>query len=399
MLEPAAATGPGIRAFLRIGGTSLARQQLALVLALGCERVVCIAPALIPELVELQHIAERAGVQFHVIPAVRPLVGLVTAGDELIVLADGLFVSIHEAAGLLEAGQAVLVQPIEQGLAGGFERLDLNTASAGAMRLPGRLVERVAELPEDCDAVSTLQRIALQAGVRQRALPTGPIGGPFWCLVRSEEEAHALEPQWIRQRLLDGEPLGPSRWLARTIAYRLGSALLHAGSGPGLVMLGAVLLALIGFGAGWFGLAALGLTVCATGWITTEIATFLSRIESEVVRPRSVAAGRTIYGWVLDATIVVLAAWGSLPGGVANGSASGREHYFAAFILVALLRILPLGLGRTASAWLADRALLALALAAPVIAGIGSEAIHAGAVLAALVGMALPGVHGRLTRP
>ena len=207
MLEPAAESGAGPRAFLRIGGLTVARQQLALALALQCERIVCIAPALSNPIVELQHLAEAGGCQFHVIPGARPLVGLVTATDELIVLADGLFASTAEACDLLSDGQSVLVQPVEQGIAAGFERIDLNHAAAGAMRLPGRLVERLGDLPSDCDAVSSLQRIALQAGVRQRAIPVQGQDGLFWSLVRSDAEAHAIEPQWVRQRTRDARPL------------------------------------------------------------------------------------------------------------------------------------------------------------------------------------------------
>ena len=203
MLEPAGIAGEAPRAFLRIGGLTVARQQLALALELRCDRVICIAPRLTAELVELQHLAEAAKCQFHVVANARALVGLVTTVDEVFVLGDGLFVSIPEAAALLEEGQAVLVQPIEQGLAAGFERIDLNHAGAAAMRLPGRLIERLAELPTDCDATSSLQRIALQAGVRQRPIPAPGKDGLFWTMVRSEDEAHALEPLWVRQRTRD----------------------------------------------------------------------------------------------------------------------------------------------------------------------------------------------------
>ncbi|MDE2436891.1 MAG: hypothetical protein KGM49_11585, partial [Sphingomonadales bacterium] len=201
MLEMADATTP--RAFLRIGGTTVAQQQLGLALALGCQRVVCVAHGLRAPLIALQHEAERAGVQFHVIAGPRPLLGLVTAQDEVLAFGDGLFASRREAVELLEQGQAVLVQPIEQGLAGGFERIDINHAAAAAMRIPGRLVDQLAELPTDCDAASALQRIALQGGVRQRSIPSVADGHLFWTLVRSDDEAHAIEPRWIRQRTRD----------------------------------------------------------------------------------------------------------------------------------------------------------------------------------------------------
>jgi hypothetical protein len=394
MLEAAAEAGSNRRAFLRIGGTSVARQQLGLALALGCERVVCIAHGLGPELVELQHAAEKAGALFHVISGLRPLLGLVTAVDELIVLGDGLFASLGEAVALLELGQAVLVQPIEQGLAAGFERLDLNTASAGAMRIPGRLVERAGDLPADCDAFSALQRIALQAGVQQRRIPAAGQQGLFWGLVRSENEAHAIEPQWIRQRTAEAGPLGPSRWIARLLARRVGPALLHAGSDPGTVRLGAIALAVLGLGAGWFQLVPLGLALCAFGWIVGESADLLARIDKE-----GPAALPSHYGgafaWLMDIALIALTGWGTGQGPIQPP----HEAFFPAFMLVAMLRILPRSLGERASSWLGDRGILSLGLAAAVVSGFGSEVVHASAVLAALAGIAVPALAFRITRP
>ena len=44
-----------------------------------------------PEIAALQHEAERAGARFQLIPGPRGLLGQVTANDEVIALADGLF--------------------------------------------------------------------------------------------------------------------------------------------------------------------------------------------------------------------------------------------------------------------------------------------------------------------
>jgi hypothetical protein len=395
MLEPVAVGNSQPRAFLRIGGMTVARQQLSLALALNCERVVCIAQGLSPELIELQHAAEAAGAQFHVIPGPRPLAGLVTAADELIVLADSLFTSTVQAAALLDQGQAVLVQPIEPGLAAGFERIDLDQAGAGAMRLPGRLVERIADLPADCDAASALQRIALQAGIRQHPIPVPGQDGLFWTLVRGEDDAHAIEPQWIRQRTADGAPLGPSRWLARFAVRGLGPAMLHAGSGPATLAIAAAVAALFAVGAGWLALAPLGLALCALGWILREAAVLLVRIDRDPVRPRRALGSRVAYGWLTDGIVVALAGWGSSP----EPWPHAYDRYFPAFMLVALLRILPRSLGPRAAAWLEDRALLALGLAAAIVVGLGNHAIILAAVVAALAGILLPGLSSRLTRP
>lgn len=395
MLEPAVPGSMLPRAFLRIGGMSIARQQLGLALALECERIICLAHGLSAELIELQQAAEAGAAQFNVIANPRQLLGLVTTVDEVFVIGDGLFVSTPDAAALLEQGQAVLVQPIEQGLAAGFERIDLNHASAALMRMPGRLVDRIAELPSDCDATSALQRIALQAGVRQRLIPAPSGTTLFWTIVRSEEEAHALEPQWIRQRTRDDIPLSPARGLALLAVRGLGPALLHAGSGASMVGMAAAVLVIIALGAGWFGYIAAGLTCCAIGWALQEVASLLARIENDTaLQPRTLNS-RVVYGWVLDAALITLAGWSAalLPG----QSLLGR--FFPAAMLVGLLRLLPRALAGRWTASLQDRSLLALLLAGAVVASAQATAIELAALLLVTVGIVLPRGELVLTRP
>lgn len=395
MLAPAGAT-PGIRrAFLRVGGICVARQQAVLALHLKCERVVCIAGGLGPELLEIQHLVEAVGANFHVIANGRGLSRLVTAVDEVIVLDDGLFASTTQAASLLEEGQAILVQPVEGGLAAGFERIDLNHASAGAMRLPGRLIERLADLPSDCDVASALLRIGLQAGIRQRQIPLPGQDGLFWTLLRSEAEAHALEPQWVRHRTRDEGALNPARAVALAIVRGLGPAMLHAGTGPRAVVIGAAVLVLMAVGAGWFGLSILGLVFAAVGWMLRDVAVLLARIEADPGRSGRGLDRNEVYGWLIDASIIALAAWGSQGGTGWNQ----LDRYFAPFMLVAILRLLPRLLPSRWSGWFGDRALLAAGVAVAIAGGFGTGGIQAGAAVLAIVALALPLRQSRLTRP
>lgn len=395
MLEPVL-SGSTPRAFLRVGGVTVARQQLTLALALQAERVICLAHGVTPELVELQHCAEDAGASFHVIAHARALLGLITATDEVIALGDGLFASSPLALGLLGQGAGVLVQPIEQGLAGGFERIDLNHAAAAAMRVPGRLVDRIAELPADCDALSALQRIALQAGVAQRAIP--PLGqdAGFWTLIRSENDAHALEPAWIRQRTGGGEQFNPSRGLARAAVHSFGPSLLHAGSGAGSLVIAAVVLALLGLGAGWFGLVPLGLILCGLGWVVREAAVMLARIQSDSPHRGMIGVGRrAAYAWLLDGLLITLLVWNAAPA----AAPLSIERVFAPVMLFALVRILPHAIPHRATVWLKDRGLLALGLAGAVIAGVGSQAVYGVALGLAALGVVAGSLRARITPP
>ncbi|WP_374588175.1 hypothetical protein [Novosphingobium sp.] len=394
MLEPAAPGSRSARAFLRVGGLTVARQQVALALQLGCERVVCIAAGPSPELSELQQLIESDEAQFYLITQARALVGLVSAVDEVIVIADGLFATTSSLAALLEEGQGVLVQPIEQGLAAGFERIDLNHAFGGAMRLPGRIVERMAELPVDCDATSALLRIALQAGVRQKPIPQPDQARVFWTLVRSEDEAHALEPQWIRQRTRGEGDLSFSGALALLAVRSFGPALLHAGSGARFLVVAAAVLILLAIGAGWLGVAALGLGFVALSWIVRESAVMIARIETEQAVLRSGFDQKELFGWILDVLIVALASWG-IPAVAGEG---WFDRVFAPFMLVALLRILPRLVAQRWSGWFHDRALLALVLGGAMMAEAAEPTVMIAAGLLALGGILVPMGQGKLTR-
>ena len=399
LIEPAS-DSPVPRAFLRVGGLTVARQQLAIALALDCERIVCLAPALTPDILQLQHLAEARGAQFNVIPGPRPLLGLVNASDEVIAFADGLFGSTAEAVDLLSESQAVLVQPIEQGLAAGFERIDINHAAAGAIRIPGRLVDQIATLPPDCDAVSALQRIALQAGVRQRQIPTPGQDGLFWTLVRSDAEAHTIEPQWIRQRTRDTVPLGPARGLALIAVRSFGPAMLHAGTGAGALVIAAVVLALLALGAGWFNFPVVGLGLTALGWTLRESAALLGRIEYDAPPRRRGIDSLAAYGWAIDGVIVLLLGWGA---GI-DPAHSWLDRMFPPFMLIAGLRIVAAIHDGRWGAWLTDRSLLSVALIGALLGRVASEVSHGGAVLAAIAALALLGTgasvaESRLTRP
>ena len=328
-------------------------------------------------------------------PRHRVFFGATPGRDELIVLADGLFSSTAEAVDLLSAGQTVLVQPIEQGLAAGFERIDLNHAAAGAIRIPGRLVEQIATLPADCDPLSALQRIALQAGVRQRPIPLPGQDGLFWTLVRSDAEAHTIEPLWIRQRTRDTVPLGPARGLALLAVRSFGPTLLHAGTGARALVSAAVVLALLALGAGWFGLPVLGLGLIALGWVLRESAALLARIEHDAApRPRGIDS-LAAYGWAIDIVIVLLMGWGAVP----ELGYSWLDRMFPPFMLVAQLRIVAAIHDGRWGAWLTDRSMLSVALLGALLGRVGSEAAHGGAVVAAIAALAVLSTKTRLTRP
>ncbi|MGF7152972.1 hypothetical protein [Novosphingobium gossypii] len=261
-----------------------------------------------PELIALQHDAEDAGLQFAIATSAGQLAGLVTAADELVVISEGLFADPEQASALLEGrSPVVVVQPVEGALAAGFERIDINRATAGLMRVPGALVERLHELPVDVDAVSALTRIALQSGIAMREVPAAARTGSGWRMVRSEAEAYALEDEWMRARFAQEGPRTPGRTVARFAVLSFGSSLLHAGNASNVVsaaVLGAVAIAA---GAGWFGFMWCAFAFLAIAWLLVEASRLLRATERHALGQACPAIPRAdALVWLVDVGFAAL---------------------------------------------------------------------------------------------
>ncbi len=373
---------------LRVGGLSLARHQLGLALGLGCERIICVTTPHEPEMPVLRQAAEDAGAAFHAVPGVRGMLGLVSVADDVIAFAEGLLVWPELMLPLIEDGACVLSQPIERGLAAGFERLDLNHAAAGALRVPGRMIERLADVPSDADPFSILQRVALQSGVQQRVLPDLALEPGRWQLVRNDDQAHEVEEGWFRLHTHDEGVLGPSGRIARRGVRLIGPALLHAGSGGTVVALAALVLCGLALVTGWFGLTTTGCALAGAGWVLFLSASLFGRVERRslrLARPR--VAPMRVYSGVLDLTLALLMLWNESPH-------MGQGLVYRAFAPVMLLGLLRLGtsvMPPERVAWVADRALLALVLGLSSLAGWLDGAILGLGLL--YLGLALHAVH------
>ncbi len=385
MMDPASAGQPSPRAFLRIAGATLAQHQLGLALALDCQRVICIARETSPDVIALQHAAEATGLQFYLSTGPRQLASLVTASDELVVICEGLFVDSASAAALFAGrGAAVLVQPIEGAQVAGFERIDINRAAAGIGRIPGVLAERLHELPADCDAVSALTRIALQAGVELREVPVTARAGAGWRMVRTEAEALAVENEWLREQFSPAAGRSPGRVLARHGVIAFGSSLLHAGNASNALSLAVLaILALAGV-LGWFSLAWAGFLCAGAGWVLAAATRQIRRAERRALGEMPPAVPRAdALCWLVDAVFAGLAI-----------SVSERHvgepvlsWLFAPLMLMLLLVLVPRLVDARLNGWIGDRALLALVLA--VAAGLGQVGVVIEVLCLALVGAAL----------
>lgn len=382
MIESAEDDSAMLRAALKIAGRNIAERQLDLALTLGCERIICLAEGLAQPVIALQHQAEAAGAKFNIVNGSRQLLGLVTSTDELVVFSEGLLPTASEATEALAKGAGVLVFPVEKGVAAGFERIDLNHAWAGILSLPGRLVERLSELPPDCDAVSSLLRIALQGRVSESLLPENLLDGGRWVLVGSRATLAGLEKDWFRRHAAPPSPIVPGRAIARLAVRRFGGGLLSKGWRPvwfsgagGLVVLGAV-------GAAWYGFLVAAIAACGVGWLLGEAGSALGQIAGAGFGGKSSPRNRwPILGILVDLSLICVLTLGLY--------GTWSERAFPPLVLLGLLRI---GQRQISVKWveiLQDRAVLALVLALPAAFLLLLPAIQvlSIALIAALLGL------------
>lgn len=386
MMEPAGTGDPAPRAFLRLGGASLARHQLSLALSAGCTRIIGVARGITPELIELQHEAERAGASFHLVSGPRGLSPLVTAADEVLVLTEGVHVAADDVLPALEAGPVVVVQPAEIGIPAGYERIDLNHASAGVFLLPGRLLERLMELPDDVDPASSLMRIALQAGVRQMPQAQTAARGDRWLMIRTEAEADAAENGWI-ERATAAEGGTPGPYLARLLIRRVGPAALHGGSGPMIGAFTAAVIAAIGLAAAWFGYPAAGMVLAGAGWVARRATSMLERLVDQMLaRPMTNRWREPAFDLLFDVVLaaILVMALPTFPG------ERMVERWFAPVVLLGLVRLLARTFRTGWSPWVSDRLILALLLALMISGNVADLGVPAFVILLLAAGLVLP---------
>lgn len=165
-------TDPGITSGRRdVGGVSCLERQIDVALAMGCGRIILYAPLQDTFALRAQHLAENSGAQFRVIQRGRQLLGALKQQDELLVLAEGFLVADLEGLEPLRSGPVLLTIPAEVGASAGFERLDRDRAWAGAMVIPGRILEKLEGLGDDIEPVSALLRAARSGRVPELAIP------------------------------------------------------------------------------------------------------------------------------------------------------------------------------------------------------------------------------------
>jgi len=236
-----------LRAFQRIGGRSVIAWQVDLARELGCERVVCLCEGTSPDLIDLQRQVEAAGLTFNLIRGSIHLVGLVSADQDIVAIADGLVIDRKLAVDMLADRRGILALPAEAGIAAGFERIDAEHAWAGVFVARANIAAQMADLPPDSNTMSLLLRLALQGGTRRIPLDKDRLisGEVLLAIDRTEldrrekallehggERTHWSAPghsvsNWLARRLApDALARGPAIASAVAASLGLGSVVL-----------------------------------------------------------------------------------------------------------------------------------------------------------------------------
>jgi hypothetical protein len=316
---------------VRLGGRPVAWHQLQAALALGSERVVCLADAPGPALAALQRDAEGRGAKFHAVANHRALSGLVSAADTLFVFAPGVLPDREWLAQALGARAGVAVLPADGAVERGFERIDRDKAWGGVLAARGDAVEALAALPPDADPIAGLLRVALQRGARSVEIPERWLDDGRWALLGDRAAATRIEESWQARHV-------PAPALDRpgeALAHRLARVLLPRSAdnpalAPGLAI-GGTALAVAGGIAGYLGSTTAGLATLAIGALVALAGERLARFAltgAGEAAPRRFAEVRDA---LLDIALVAVAA---SPREFAEWTAP-----FAAAMLVAALRL------------------------------------------------------------
>ncbi|MCP5396692.1 MAG: hypothetical protein H6918_08155 [Sphingomonadaceae bacterium] len=356
-------------AFTRYGAHNLARHQLEQALDFGCEKIVVFCHGMSPDVLALQHVTEDVGARFHAITGSRPLSGLVSSADEILVLADGLLADGISLADLLGDRPGVTVMPAAKAVPAGFERIDGDRAWAGAMLLRGSMVERLADLPPDIDPASALLRIGLQGGTRMVPLPDIKDSSSDWILVREPGQLETASERAMLSRLKPSDWFAPLRAMADRLAGRSYTALVSKGISAAVVAAGAAFLALVSIVASWFAGAGAGFAVLALAAVIMMTAEAMERLDGEGKGVRRAA-------WLLDGALL---ATPLLPWQVQ----AWQAPLFAGIMLLGWLHMAALGPDKRWSAAAGDRAALFIVLAFAGFASVLLPAMQVIAILAA----------------
>lgn len=362
----------------RFLGRSTPQRQVEFAAACGCREVILLGGGRTAEAIATRHLAEGLGLSVREVSGPHGLARAGLAGERLLVLqADLLPDPSALPAGTDQTSGCIITLAAGPGVEAGYERIDLARAWAGLLVLPGALLPRLLDLPEDAEAAPALLRISLQAGLPDRVLDLSHLSDGSWCLARTAEDGRLAEEKWLARHLTpaSGDPL--SRQLAHGVLRRTGGQLLDRAWMQPLALGLALVMPLAALALCYWGRAAAGFSVLALAAPLLEAALGLGRL-------RQVRAGHFSRVESKLSHLRKLLDLALLAGGILAVSGTWLERGFAPLVLLAALYAVPPQGPARLIRW-RDRGLAA----ALVAAGAAALSAQAGLMLAALALLAL----------
>lgn len=307
-------------------GKSLSERQLDFALAAGCGRLILLGDGAGAAAIALRHRAEAAKARVQVVSDAHGLANSLGPEDELLVLQQNLLPESAAALEELQEGPVVLALPAGIGVQAGFERIDLERAWAGALIVPGALLPKLLDLPEDSDAPAALLRIALQHRLPEKRLSERDLSDGSWAVAGSADDPGQLQHNWVARHLAAAPDTGLSRRIAHWVLRKTGAKLLTAPHAMAAMLTATVLLLGGAVAAAWSGFAAIGFALIVLAAPAVEVAIGFARLKAA---PFGSAPNLGGFRLLLDAALLG-AGVGAIEGALLN-------RFFPPLVLLAAL--------------------------------------------------------------
>ncbi|WP_066043942.1 MULTISPECIES: hypothetical protein [unclassified Blastomonas] len=187
------------RGALPLAHGRLAMLHIDLAVQAGAGEILCLVGTVDDRIREIEGYAAQRGLAFHLVRSVADISVRLASEDELLVIADGLYVAPADMDRLArETGPFVASFAPGDGarvLIERFERIDINHVWAGLACVRARDLVEARDLPEDWSIQSALLRLAVQRGYRREVLPFSLAEAGRIAIVREAGEAEILALQ------------------------------------------------------------------------------------------------------------------------------------------------------------------------------------------------------------
>ena len=171
--------GGALRALLPLAGRTLIEYQARCLAAAGASPLIVLVERVPVALNDAFERLRSEGIAVVPVSDGGEAASRFEAGNELILLADGIAPDMGDLSALLEEGDTAVVTVPDDEQHEAFERIDGAHRWAGMARVDSAMLGATAAMLGDWDLQSTLLRRAVQAGARLVPSTTGDGRGPF----------------------------------------------------------------------------------------------------------------------------------------------------------------------------------------------------------------------------